>query len=107
MLSVYRTSDFQTDDRIVTLAGHVHLCNNSKALLPGYFQLQFDSKMVVFEGMFDCPNKHVANGADPSIHVTLRAETPVPYVFYEGSPLRGEVKMDKVLLAETVDELFA
>ncbi len=85
-LSVYRSSDFQTDDRIVTLAGHMHLCSNSKALYRA-FSAAVDAKLVVFEGMFDRPNRHVATGADASIQVTLRAETLVPYIFNEGSPL--------------------
>lgn len=88
-------SQLLVDDRVVTGAGHVHVCSNSKKIYKA-LSAAIDAKRFRFTGAFDCVNQHVLSDSTPTQGV-LSADRPVPYYFHDESPLRGRVTFAEVL----------
>ncbi len=89
-------SQLQVDDRIVSGAGHVHVCSNSKKVYKA-LSIAIDAKMFRFIGVFNCANQYLLRGDGYPEQGVLVADRPVPYCFHDESPLRGAITFDEVL----------
>lgn len=94
-----RMSELKTDDRVMSIYGHIELSENVKDLYKACSRA-LEAKMFCLEGRFDCANNFIRAGMSSRQFWSLPsiiADRWFPYHFKHSSPIQGSLRYERVL----------